>query len=401
MSSLLQTAQFMAETLRLDAAAPPPPPSGLDWPLLAHHADGHSLTPLLFDTWQPNGRLDAVPPEVRARLARAHADNTRRNQNIRAELLDIHRILSAAGVPHLVLKGWPLAEQLYASPAQRVLYDHDFLVPPQQAEVGHRALLAAGFVPLPAKDEWVTKHLPPLWRNNGYQWDGYLFDPDYPRPVELHVELWETGWRGLDVRPLVRPWANARAALVAGAPMQLLSRENTLVHLTMHFAGHLIERDARLNQLLDLARFVWREWAALDWAQVLAQAGEAGVARFVFASLALAHRIFAAPQPPPRIWQQLAAQTPAAFKEWLARQGPADVLTGDYRRAGPGQDYRLTFLAANSLRERAGIARFALLPPRTQLAQMYGLRRPALAPLYYPRFVLNRLNRYRRGFRRG
>jgi hypothetical protein len=396
-TNLLTTAQFIAETLRLDVATPPPAPANLDWPLLVHHADGHSLTPLLYATWQRAGRLDGIPADIRVRLAQAHADNDRRNQNIRAELLEIDQILSAAGVPHLVLKGWPLVEQLYTHPAQRVLYDHDFLVPPQRAEAGQQALLRAGFVPLPAKDEWIEKHLPSVWRNYGYQWDGYLFDPDYPRPVELHVALWERGWRGLAVRSLPHLWATARTEIVAGTPLRLLSREDTLVHLAMHFAGHLIEREARLNQLLDLARFVWREWAALDWPRALARAHVAGVARFVYASLGLAHEIFGAPLPPEAVWQQLAGLTPSAFKHWLAQHGAVDVLTSDYRRRDHGQDYRLTFLAARSWWERAGIVRFALLPPTGQLVKKYSLSQPGLAPFYYPRFVLERVGAYGRG----
>lgn len=394
---LYAAAQFIADTLRLDAAVPPLPPPGLDWPALLNHADGHSLTPLLFARWRAAGLLDALPSDIRARAGQAHADNARRNQNIRAELVEIHQILAQADVPHLVLKGWPLVEQLYAHPAHRVLYDHDFLVPPHRAEAGHRALREAGFTPLPAKDEWIKKHLPPLWRNNGYQWDGYLFDPDYPRPVELHVGLWEDGWRGLQVQPLADPWRGARPALVAGVPMRLLSRENTVIHLAMHFAGHLIERDARLNQLLDLARYVWREWAALDWRSILVRSEAAGVARFVYASLWLAHEVLGAPLPPVSIWEPLAAQTPSAFKDWLAQHGVTDVLNRDYRRPDRGQDYRLTFLAASSLRERAGIVRFAAFPPLDQLLKKYNVRRRWLGPLYYPRHVWERARLYTGG----
>jgi hypothetical protein len=371
----------------------------VDWAMLLRHADAHTLAPLLYDAWRQAGALDLLPAGPRERLARAYADNQLRNSRIRVELLDVHQLLAGAQVPHLVLKGWPLVERLYSDPAQRFMSDHDFLVPLDRATAGLQALRAAGFRPLPAKDEWIEKHLPSLWRNDGYHWDGYLYDPDYPRPVELHVRLWELGWRGLSVRDLPDVWPRAATRQVSGQPMQVLSDEDTVVHLAMHFAGHLVEREARLNQLLDLARFVAHA-ATLDWRVTVKLAEAAGVSRFVYASLWLGHEIFAAPLPPEAHWQALARLTPSAFRDWLAAYGAADVLTSDYRQRGKGQDYRLTFLAARSAGERLGIARFALLPPMGQLAAKYHLRHAWLGPLLYPRHLAERAVTYGRAMLR-
>ncbi len=367
----------------------------IDWPRLVYHADGHSLTPLLYDTWRQAGMLPQIPPDIQTQMAQAYQDNAERNQNIRAELLDIHQILHEAEVPYLLLKGWGLVKQLYADPAHRVLYDHDLLVSKDHAEKGYLALETAGFSPLSAKDEWVEKHLRPLWLNDGYQWDGYLFDPHYPRPVELHVSLWEDGWRGLRVAPLANPWANTRTESIADIPLQLLSLENSVVHLAMHFTGHLIEREARLNQLLDLARFVDKYTAQLDWQQVLAQAEQANISRFVYASLYLATEIFGSSLPPHAIWHTLAKATPSKFKQWLHSHGPTDILIGDYRRGEKGKDYQLTFLAAYSVSERLGIIGFAAFPPLAQLQAIYQVRSRGLAILYYPRFVWERVRLYR------
>ncbi len=389
----LPDAQRLTDSLRL--TSPKFNLSGdVDWSVLLNHADGHSLTPLLYTTWRAAGVLPGLPDPVRVRMEKAYRDNEQRNAHICAELIDIHHLLESAGVPHLVLKGWPLVERLYPDPAQRVLYDHDFLVPADQAEIGHRALRAAGFRPLPRKDEWVEKHLPSLWRNDGYVWDGDLFDPHYPRPVELHVRLWEDHWRGLSIKPLPDVWSRAQTRRVAGVPMRVLSDEDTLVHLAMHFAGHLIEREARLNQLLDLARFVQR--TPLDWGRCLALAESANVSRFVFASLCLAHAIFDSPLPPALIWERLAARTPTAFREWLTQHGPADVLTSDYRQRDKGKDYQLTFLAARSLPEKLGIVRFAALPPLGQLMAKYNVRSRWLGAFLYPRHLAERLSLYGR-----
>lgn len=404
-NDLLSIARLLVSPLRLDATpasarAALANAANVDWAVLLRHADAHTLAPLLYDAWRQAGVLDRVPEQPRGKLARAYADNQVRNSRIRGELLEVHQLLNAAQTPHIVLKGWPLLERLYADPAQRFMSDQDFLVPAERAAAGHQALRAAGFRPLPAKDEWIEKHLPSLWRNDGYHWDGYLYDPDYPRPVELHVRLWELGWRGLGVRDLPDVWPRAATRSVAGVPMQVLSDTDTLVHLSMHFAGHLVEREARLNQLLDLARFV-AATPGLDWPASLALAEAAGVSRFVYASLWFAHDVYGAPLPPAAHWQALAALTSPAFRLWLAADGVADVLTTDYRVRGKGLDYKLTFLAARSLSERLGIARFALLPPMGQLAAKYHLRHAWLGPLLYPRYFAERARAYGRGVFKG
>jgi hypothetical protein len=273
---------------------------------------------------------------------------------------------------------------------------------PEQAQRAFGLLEAAGFVRLPGKDEWVEKHLPPLWRNNGYQWDGYLFDPLYPRPVEIHTLLWESGWRGLAVTPLSGVWATAQQRPLTGgaghsvAEMRLMSDEDTLIHLAVHFSGHLVEREARLNQLLDLARFAAARQSSLKWPVIKARAAACGVARFVYAGLWLAHQLYRAPLPPTEIMGGLARLTPVGFRRWLAAEGVVDVLTGDYRQRRRGMDYRLTFLAAVSITERLGVVRFALLPPVAQLRYKYRPRYRWQTPLLYPRYVAERVGHYLR-----
>ncbi len=365
----------LVRSLRLDAPAFEPALNA-DWAALLDQADVHSLTPLLYTAGRERGWLRMVPTEAAGRMAKAFGDNALRQANVRAELLEIDSILTEARVPHIVLKGWPVVERLYADPAQRVMYDHDFLLPAEAAQAGHAALRAAGFGPVPVKDAWVEKHLPALWRNEGYVWDGYLFDPDYPRPVELHVQLWDTGWRGLRVGPLPDVWSASPTRTVAGRPMRVLSDADTIIHLAMHFAGHWVEPEARGEAF---------------WETVVARASAAGVGRFVYASVWLAREVFGAPLPPAVPWQQLARATPLKLRAWLAAHGAADALESNYRRRNLRTGYELTFLAAASPAERLGILRFAAFPNSAHLMAKYGLHSRCQAVLYYPRYVAERM----------
>ncbi|MEK7439623.1 MAG: nucleotidyltransferase family protein [Chloroflexota bacterium] len=383
---MIDEARLITSSLRVaDSAWDADAASRADWVRLADHADAHSLTPILYSTW-----ADRIPESIRDHFARAYRDNAIRNTHIKHELIEIHHLLDQVHVPHLLLKGWSLLDRLYPDPAQRVLYDHDFLVPANCAQFGHAALRDAGFRPLPAKDQWIEKHLPSLWRNDDYKWDGYLFDPDYPRPVELHLGLWETHWRGLDVHPLPDPFSRAQKRIIAGVPMLVLSDEDTVIHLAMHFAGHLIEREARLNQLLDLGRFV-HQTAPLDWDLILQNADAANVTRFVYASLFLAHKIFHSPLPPESVWKNFTLQTPPAFRNWLNDHGENDVLTSNYRQRHKGKDYQLTFLAARTFAERLGIIRFATMPPAAQLVAKYKTNSRLMIPFLYARHFVERV----------
>ena len=62
--SLLSTANLIVDSLRLDKPVLKIGP-GIDWPQLVHHADGHSLTPLLYDTWRQAGLLESLPAGIR------------------------------------------------------------------------------------------------------------------------------------------------------------------------------------------------------------------------------------------------------------------------------------------------------------------------------------------------
>src|SRR5690606_29037035 len=70
-----------------------------------------------------------------------------RQLRLRESLADALGVLSAAGVPRMLLKGAALATCHYAGGfPERPMEDVDVLVPPEAAEEAHRMLLRAGWV---------------------------------------------------------------------------------------------------------------------------------------------------------------------------------------------------------------------------------------------------------------
>lgn len=350
----------------------------LDWDDALYLADGHGLTPLLYALWSELDLLPRIPAVARARLEQAYANNAQRNADARAEFSHVLELLERARVESLVLKGLPLLLDLYHDPALRVLYDFDVVVRDRaQAQRGFDALLAAGYTPVPTKPgAVVAKHLPSLWRLGGFVRRGDLFDVAQPRPVELHLALWDSPWRGLELGPLPDLWASSRVHELDGHSFRVLSPEHTFVHLCAHLATHLIEREARAGQALDVGRFLAAHAAGLDWDTVLGAAAAARVSRLVYLAVHAASALTGAPLPPPAAFSTLAAQTPPRLSALAVQEAAADLLALDFRAPDLSRAYALTFAAASNWRERAGVLAFALLPPAATVRAEYGGRGP-------------------------
>lgn len=348
----------------------------LDWDDVLYLADGHGITPLLYQLWQRLNLLELISPPAQTRMAQAYADNSTRNTDARREFRDVMGMMAHAGVETIVIKGLPLLEQLYPDPAERVLYDCDLLARDEtQARRGYETLAAAGFTPVPTKTGAVVhKHLPSLWRRNGFVRRGYLFDVMQPRPVEMHVLLWDTRWRGLDMLPLPDVWAHSRMIEVADTAVRVMSPEDTVIHLCVHLATHLVEREARVGQAIDIARLLAARVTEIDWTRVLEASAQARVTRFVYLALCAVHTLTGAPLPPQNIVDALRAKTPARLRAWVESGSTQDLLSMDYRNTDLSRAYALTFAATQSWREKARVLQFALFPPLEALQAEYGGR---------------------------
>ncbi|MGH2592080.1 MAG: nucleotidyltransferase domain-containing protein [Anaerolineae bacterium] len=368
------------------------------WSFFFDMADGHAVTPLIADRWRTLGVLDRVPIDVRERLLKAYRDNAERSAHIRREVIEYWQAIAGAGIPAILLKGWPLVEALHESPALRLINDVDLLVPADRAHDGLAALERAGLEPLPHnRDAWFAKHLPAYWRLNGRpvtRPPANMYDPMHPRPVELHVQVWERNFRGLGLRDPAGFWERSRVVNVAGCPMRIPSSEDALIHLCVHWACHWIEREARLNQLVDLDRFMRKFGDQVDWQVILATSDAARATRFVDAALSVARNLLGTPSPPAPVRDRLRAGCPPKLREWIDRRAADDVALMDYRHPDKGAAYVLTWLCAQTIRERLGMVRYALLPPREFIIGRYGLKRRWLAIPFYVPYVLSRTFSY-------
>ena len=129
------------------------------------------------------GSLEAAPPPLVASLKRAAREDAKAGMAVDAATSEVLRLLAAAGVPCVLLKGPArrAGAALYPLADARRTSDVDVLVPAVSAELAFRTLGSAGYAPL------------------------YGFDPGHARPGEN--EFWGPSRHHL--RTLTRPGSAA------------------------------------------------------------------------------------------------------------------------------------------------------------------------------------------------
>jgi hypothetical protein len=207
--------------------------SGPQWSLLMAMVQQHRVGPLLH--WQLLSRHSAlqVPEAVRSALSQNYAQSALRNLQVQREMVLTHRILDAAGLAPVALKGAYLAWQVYPHPALRPLRDLDVLVPMKDGLRAYQALLDAGMSRIQKYGYegdldavmGLAQHLPPLRSASGQL------------NIELHTRIFHVDeeHRGHeDLSDDVAFWSRASYVDLAGERIRFESPTDLLLHLIVH-----------------------------------------------------------------------------------------------------------------------------------------------------------------------
>jgi hypothetical protein len=300
LAALLDPAGRLADTL---ADGRP-----LDWMGLYRLASAQLVAPQLCATLAARGRLEAVPAVVRDALAELHRLNDARNVRLRRVLRDTVRLLNAAGIEPLLLKGSiALLQNQYPHAGARMLSDLDLALINAEAEAGETVLRTAGYRDAdncgPAHYRAPFHHVAPLFHPSG---DGY---------VELHRAI-------LSVRvpaaalPLARVRAAAEPVAWEGLRLWMPSLEHRLLHNALHqqVQDEAFRSDRRgLRQMLEFAQLRALPGAAsIDWPARLAALDRLGLGTAVRAYLLAGERLFGQPLP--------AGVRPGLVERWVERR---------------------------------------------------------------------------------
>ncbi|HEU5262495.1 MAG TPA: nucleotidyltransferase family protein [Gemmatimonadales bacterium] len=197
---------------------------------------------------------DLPETEFRAWLARRARRTTARNLLVDEQVAKLVRLLRAAGIPHVLLKGAArrAAAALYPLAEARATNDVDVLVPAAQAQAAWDGLRASGYE-LAVRPRGIHPghfHLPPLWDRSRVA-------------VELHTSTSptvpsEVAWH--------RANADPREVEHYGMPVRVPSATELLWHGLTHSLGNG-SNGFRLRFLMDGA-VIWASGADLDWPEI-------------------------------------------------------------------------------------------------------------------------------------
>jgi len=345
-----------------------------DWDALIPLAIEQGVAPLLA----VRTRHLRLPVPVRERLESIYTSNSIRNLRLTAEESRLSAAFIAAGLRHWPLKGPGLSERLYGDIGVRQIADLDLLVEPANLARADALLADLGYVrqtsgqieSLSRAQElsYIRNSAPrssPSEPLSSWAQRGTRSSSPSPLATAFHLDLHQR------LLPYVR-----RDPLAARVFSSGMTKENLLLYLC---ANQITHRFARLRYLCDVAAFLVREGAAVDWEAFLETARRMPWGPGIGVALGWAAE-FAPSGVPSHV---LRALRPNPLGDLLLRHslgaGAADAASRTRLLDGPG-GASVSLGAAYLARPAAcGIAWRMMFPSRAYLREQTGA--PANEPL--------------------
>jgi len=300
-----------------------------EWQRALKFTDNAGLTLHLRRRLQDRNHYENVPLFVKQRLDQNLEDNRVRTGLLMQELLRIHQQLQSKGVDHLVLKGLLLFPDFVDRPEHRVQNDYDLLLKAKDVGPAYSYLQELGYSPAHSNAKQRADHLPPLIKKTGYEWRGNLFDPAIPPGIELHYQLWESGFERISILLFEDVWEQSWMRAFQGVQLQVLSQYHELLYVTLHCCRHILRSDLRLSHLYELAYFLHHRALTqeglrgfLNWLQRCP-----GSSKLVATGVALAVNLFR-PAVDRSLSSWLTGNLSPGVKLWITTYGYWDAISG-------------------------------------------------------------------------
>lgn len=267
-----------------DAAVHAAAASAADWNAVVAAARRQRVTGLVYDALLAAGvRLPTAAAEDMARRAQAIF---RKNLLFAAETCRLQKLLDAAEIPSVALKGVALAQLAYGSLKVKHTHDIDFLIPPDRALAAMALLERDGYALSFPSNQLSAAQRRAVVR---YSREVAFVHPGNGAFTELQ-------WRTADNPELlkeVHAGSPTQNVVVAdGLNVRTLARDDLFAYLCIHGAHHAW---SRLKWLADLNAFIATTDADVMHLHRHAQAEGAGFCSGQ--ALLLCQRLFALPLP--------------------------------------------------------------------------------------------------------
>lgn len=232
-----------------------------DWTALLRLAGEQKLLPLVYAAVRGTPGFAAAPEAVRA-AARRQTMREAAAQTVHTEaFLRLYQALRAEGLAPVVVKGI-VCRALYPQPELRPSSDEDLYLTAAEMPRFHAVLLRAGFVLTEPERDYRSAHEARyVHPDTGLVVEGHwaLFPTEYAVYAALNVQLPDLMQRAQD-------WESG------GVTLRVPDACDHLIFLLLHAFKHFISSGVGVRQLCDIALWMRRFGAQIDWQRVRAAA---------------------------------------------------------------------------------------------------------------------------------
>lgn len=230
-----------------------------DWTALLRLAGEQKLLPLVYAAVRGTPGFAAVPEAVRA-AARRQTMREAAAQTVHTEaFLRLYQALRAEGLAPVVVKGI-VCRALYPQPELRPSSDEDLYLTAAEMPRFHAVLLRAGCVLTEPERDYRSAHEARyVHPDTGLVVEGHwaLFPTEYAVYAALNVQLPNLMQRAQD-------WESG------GVTLRVPDVCDHLIFLLLHAFKHFISSGVGVRQLCDIALWMRRFGAQIDWQRVRA-----------------------------------------------------------------------------------------------------------------------------------
>lgn len=234
-----------------------------DWVVLFRIATTHQVLPLIYEAvydcpaarnMEPQVFMSAKQQTIRSVMLQTMKTN---------EFLGLFQHLQKAGVQALVVKGI-VCRNLYPNPDYRMSGDEDVLIPEEEFELCHQAMLDYGMHPADSTQDIQFEHEVPYGK------------PGSPIYIELHKCLFppeSTAYGDLN-RFFKNVHDRAIKLSIDGKQVVTMGYTDHLFYLICHAFKHFLHSGFGIRQVCDIVLFANAYGREVNWTKILVQCGE-------------------------------------------------------------------------------------------------------------------------------
>ena len=234
-----------------------------DWVELFRIATTHQVLPLIYEAvydcsaarnMEPQVFMSAKQQTIRSVMLQTMKTN---------EFLGLFQHLQKAGVQALVVKGI-VCRNLYPNPDYRMSGDEDVLIPEEEFELCHQAMLDYGMHPADPTQDIQFEHEVPYGK------------PGSPIYIELHKCLFppESAAYGDLNRFFKKVHDRAIKLSIDGKQVVTMGYTDHLFYLICHAFKHFLHSGFGIRQVCDIVLFANAYGKEIDWIRILQQCRE-------------------------------------------------------------------------------------------------------------------------------